>query len=109
MRGLAWGTVLGLLIALGIVYFTPEPKKPITLQLKDYNIIILTQGEKVSTKGTHITSNGFCTQIWLGTKLDTNVCAPHLVTEAEAEKPTVEEDPGPTPKDSSLVVKDART
>lgn len=67
-------------IAAVAVFCGPKNVMP----LKDYNVILLNDGVKLTVKGTHIkTTNGFCTEIWKGDTLDTVVCAPHLLTEVE--------------------------
>lgn len=58
--------------------------------VKQYNVVLLTDALQLAFKGTHITTNGFCTTIWIGETADTTICAPHIVTEA-APAPEAEE------------------
>ena len=70
--------------ALGVVLVTwPAPPAPPPVKL--YNLVIMSDMTKVVWKGTHLTNNGFCTSVWVDKTLDTVICTPHLITEAEEE------------------------
>lgn len=78
------GSFLGLVV--GLKWPCPQPKavsQP-ALELHTYNVI-LADGSVTAFKGTHITTGGFCTQVWVGNILDTNVCIAHVITEAYEE------------------------
>jgi hypothetical protein len=59
---------------------TPPPPQP---ALKEYNLMLLSEGIKVIFKGTRIESTGFCSVIYVGEVVDTVVCTSHVLTEAD--------------------------
>lgn len=82
-------------MTMGLLLVAP---KPAPARMKTYNTVFMADMQRVTWQGTHITNNGFCTNIWKGPVLDSIICTPHIITEAEEAKDEKQEQAKPVQK-----------